>query len=157
MAFSDRINESIRGRTLGFEFLSSAKHGTTKTGRMLVGPEVLRIGNTTAETTATNLAAYGQSVLNNSSAGSSQVFTLDPPIPGVQKTVVFNSTVNTQYLRASTDASITFITATQGTTKCIIASTNLSAAALTLVGITTAVWAAHGSISTGHFNFTTST
>ena len=157
MAFSDRINESIRGRNLGFEFLSSGKHGTTKTGRMLVGPEVLRLGNTTAETTATNLAAYGQSVLNNSSAGSSQVFTLDPPIPGVQKTVVFNSTVNTLYLRASTDATITFLTATQGTTKCVVASTGLASAALTFIGITTAIWSAMGSISSGHFNFTTST
>ena len=157
MAFSDRINESIRGRNLGFEYISSGKHGTSKTGRFLVGPEVLRLGNTTAETTATNLAAYGQSVMNNSSAGSSQVFTLDPPIPGVQKTIVFNTTAATQYLRASTDASITFITATQGTTKCVIASTNLSAAALTLIGLTTSIWATMGAISTGHFNFTTST
>ena len=63
MAFSDRINESIRGRNLGFEFLSSGKHGTTKAGRLLVGPDNQRMRHSTAETTASNLWPFGVAVL----------------------------------------------------------------------------------------------
>jgi hypothetical protein len=158
MAFSDRIHESIRGRNLGFEFISSARHGSTQGGRMLAGPDAYRQLNTTAESTGTNLRAFGVSVLVDSSAGSSQVWTLDPPIPGVEKTVVFSSTANTQYLRVSTGATITIITATQGTTKCVVSSTATAAQTLQLVGVTTAVWAAVPSaISSGVLSFTTST
>jgi hypothetical protein len=158
MSFETRIHESIRGRNLGFEFISSATHGSTQGGRMLVGPEALRAKNSTAESTGTNLRAFGHSVLNNSSAGSSQVWMLDPPIPGVQKSVIFNTTVNTQYLRASTDASITFLSATQGTTKCILSCTGTALGLVNLIGITTAVWGIlPANLSSGYLLLSTST
>jgi hypothetical protein len=90
MAFADRINESIRGRNLGFEFLSSGKHGTTKTGKLLVGPETIRERYSTAETTSVNLAAIGLTGFGTTStgAGSSAVYTLDPPIPGTPPKII---------------------------------------------------------------------
>ena len=159
MAFNDRINESIRGRNLGFEYVSSARHGSTQGGRMLTGPDAYRGHVSTAESTATPLRAFGVSYLIDSSAGSSQVWKLDPPIPGVVKTIIFGSSGNTQYLSlnplSSVASVVTVITATQGTTKSVIAS-SAQPQALRLVGVTTAVWAA-GSISSGVLSFTTTT
>ena len=146
MAFSDRINESIRGRNLGFEFLSSGKHGTTKTGRMLVGPETLRVGVTTAETTAVNLAAYGISVVAAATAASSAVYTIDPPIPGVIKTIIGGTANGPFYVKTSTAASEFFQTSA-GSTFTTIKISSLGGG-FQLAGITTALWMTIG-ISTG--------
>lgn len=155
MAFSDRINESIRGRSLGFEFLSSGKHGTTKTGRMLVGPEVLRLAVTTAETTATNLSALGFSLLTTSV--SSGVYTLDPPIPGCAKTIVFGTTAASAspiYLKTANGE---FINSTQGTTMSVLISSQTQYATVKLAGVTTSIWAVLGGLSSASIRATTTT
>lgn len=87
MAFKTRIRESIWGRRLGLQVLSSVQAGSTQNMPLdlLVGPEALRIDVTTDESTGTNLKAYG---LSNLSTESSGVHTLDPPIPGISKTIV---------------------------------------------------------------------
>jgi hypothetical protein len=87
MAFRDRIRENLWGRRLGLEVLSSVKTGSTQNVPLdlLVGPEAIRMDVTTAETTSINLKAYG---LSNLSTESSGVHTLDPPIPGIPKTIV---------------------------------------------------------------------
>jgi hypothetical protein len=145
MAFADRINESIRGRNLGFEFLSSGKHGTIKTGKLLVGPEAARSYYSTAETTAVNVPAFGHSILTT--AVSSGVYTLDPPIPGVEKSVVFHTTgANPIYLKGANGEGFA---STQGTSLPTLVSSQTAYAALKLIGVTTALWAVVGSLSSG--------
>jgi hypothetical protein len=153
MAFADRINESIRGRNLGFEFLSSGKHGTTKTGKLLVGPEASRQYHTTGDTTGVNLAPFGVSVLDNSSAGSSQVFTLDPPIPGLDKTLVFMTSANTLYVKTANGETIV---SSMASTFTVIKSTGTVAGMVKLTPVSTAKWVATP-ISSGSIAFAVST
>jgi len=138
MAFADRINESIRGRNLGFEFLSSGKHGTQKTGKLLVGPEAAREYHSTGETTGTNMPAFGVSVLNASSAGSSQVYVLDPPIPGLTKKLVFNSTIATLYARTANASEVIVSSGTSAAT--VIKSTQNVIGFVHALAVTTAMW-----------------
>jgi hypothetical protein len=157
MSWFDRISPTLFGRRFGLQSMSSNVSGSGRTGQspdFLVGPEDVRIGVTTAETTATNIAAYGVSYLVNSSAGSSQVFTLDPPIPGVRKTIIFGTTVNTQYVKTAN--SETFIS-TLGTSMTVAKSTQLSIGALNMIGLTTAQWGVSYGLSTASLSLTTTT
>ena len=90
MAYSDRIHESIRGRNLGFEFISSGTHGSTQGGRMMVGPDAYRGSHSSAETTSKNLRAFGLTAFGTTSTGtgSSAVYTLDPPVPGTGPKII---------------------------------------------------------------------
>lgn len=132
---------SLHGRRIGLLPMSSAATGTGKTGMgsvdFLVGPEDLRKGVTTAETTAINVPAWGVSFLAGTSVGSSSVYVLDPPIPGVEKTIVFSSANTPQYLR--TMNAETFRTSADSTIATVIRST-LTGACIKLVGLTTGLW-----------------
>jgi len=90
MAFADRINESIRGRNLGFEFISSGKHGSTQGGRMMVGPDAYRALHSSVETTSKNLRPFGLTGFGTTSTGtgSSAVYTIDPPVPGTGPKII---------------------------------------------------------------------
>ena len=92
---------------------------------------------TTAETTATDVPAWGVSFLNGTSAASSSVYVLEPPIPGVQKTVVFSSANTPIYLR--TKNAETFRTSADSTIATVISST-LTGCVVDLIGLTTAMW-----------------
>ena len=77
MSWADKITTTLFGRRFGLQSASSNITGSGRAGNapdFILGPEDIRVGVTTAETTATNLAAYGVSYLTNTSAGSSQVF-----------------------------------------------------------------------------------
>lgn len=157
MGFAARITTSLFGNRFGLQSMSSNVSGTGRSGGppdFLCGPEDIRMSVTTSESTSTNLAAYGVSYLVNSSAGSSQVFTLDPPIPGVRKTIVFGSTVNTLYLKTAN--SETFMS-TLGTSMTVAKSTQLCFAQLNLLGLTTAQWGVTFGLSTASLSLTTST
>ena len=134
MPYGDKIRTSIHGRRLGLQQLSSAETGGSKGPReYLVGPESFRAGVTTAETTSVNVAAYGVSALANTSAASSAVYTIDPPVPGVEKVVHMSSGV---YL--NTGAAIY---SSAGTTQATVVSSNAGVARLT--GFTTGIWLLH--------------
>jgi hypothetical protein len=140
MAFSDKIITSIFGRRLGLQLMSSAQTGTAVAGRkseFLVGPDDLRYEVTTGETTATNLKPYGVSFLTGTSAASSSVFVIDPPIPGVMKTVVFTSGSQPVYLR--TNGGETFRTSADTTVATVISST-LTGCTVQLIGLTTSIY-----------------
>lgn len=132
---------SLHGRRIGLLPMSSAQTGTGRTGLgavdFLVGPEDLRRGVTTAETTGVNVPAWGISFLNGTSAASSSVYVLDPPIPGVRKTIVFSSANTPQYLRTANAE--TFRTSADSTIATVISST-LTGAVVEMIGITTAIW-----------------
>lgn len=159
MAYNSNFKTSIRGRRLGLNALSSAQSGGNHGEReFLAGPDDFRVDNSTSESTGTNLKPFGVSHVKGSSADSSSVFVLDPPIPGVSKLLYFNSTGNTAcYVKTANSETIH---STIGSSHTTIKST--IGGICRLVGVTTAIWAALGitsgtSVAAGGFGVTTST
>ena len=152
MAHKDKITTSKHGRRLGLEMKSSADSGGSRGPQeYLVGPEALRVESSTAETTTVNLHPFGISHLNSSSAASSQVYTLDPPIPGVSK-IIYNSTDATAYVKTANSETIV---SSKGSTNTVLAMP-VGGASLHLVGATTAEWLAFQSTASG-IGFSTTT
>jgi len=141
MSYNSQILTGIYGRRFGLIPLTSGQHGAatalSKGADLLAGPEDIRRGVTTAETTGTDVPAWGVSFLNGTSAASSSVYVLEPPIPGVQKTVVFSSANTPVYLR--TKNAETFRTSADSTIATVILST-LTGCVVDLIGLTTAMW-----------------
>lgn len=159
MAFNSKILTSIFGRRLGLQRMTTAESGGSRgSNEFLVGPDAFRSEVSTAETTSTNLKAHGLSRVAGTSADSSSVFTLDPPIPGVKKILYFPSTGNTACYVKTANAET--IQTTLGSSHTTIKST--IGGMCELVGVSTAVWSALGitsgtSSNAGGFTLTTST
>lgn len=160
MAYGSGIITSIFGRRVGLQSLSSAQSGTGATQRKLefmVGPDDFRVASS-AETTGTNLAAHGVSIVNGTSAGSSSVYVIDPPIPGVKKYISATSSANgNTYVRTLNSETIM---TTFGSSYTTIKTTGTFA--LELIGITTAIWGGLGitsgtSSNASGFSMTTTT
>lgn len=155
MAYFNKYVTSLYGRRFGLQRMTTAIAGITKAAEFLVGPEAVRMGTSTADTTSANLTAYGVSFLAASSAGSSQVYTIDPPIPGVTKTIVFGSTVGVaQYLKGANGE---FFRSSQGSTMTVLASTGAAYSTIQLVPDSTGAWAVLGQCSSAFVKATTST
>ncbi len=154
MSYGNNILTSIHGRRLGLQQHSTAQSGGRAPFDTLVGAEGVRLGVTTAESTGTNLQAFGVSVMNGTSAGSSSVYVLDPPVPGVEKKLVFASTSITLYLKTAN--SETFLSSL-GSSFTTLKSTQNAGASVSLVGLTTAVWSVLCALSTGSIAGATST
>jgi len=159
MAFpTNRLVTTIFGRRLGLTPLSSAQSGSGRNGEipdLLVGPEALQNG-INAGTTSRNLPAYGVNNISGTSAASSSVYTLDPPIPGVPVFLNFTSSANSPYYVKTANGET--IVSSQGTTFSVIKSTNGAAnGILGLMGITTSIWAAISGVSTATFALSTTT
>lgn len=98
---------SIYGRRLGLQPLSSAQSGGSKgIVELLVGPDGFRDPVSTAETTSTPINPSGATILVGTSAASTPVFTLAPPIPGVKKRIYFGSTDSALYVKMTAGVSI---------------------------------------------------
>jgi len=152
MAYRNNITTSKHGRRLGLELMSTAKSGGSRGPQeYLVGPEALRGAVTTSESTATNLHPFGVSKLLSSSAASSQVYTIDPPIPGVMKVIV-NSTDSVSYVKTANSETIV---STKGSTHTVMALP-VGGGAVFMMGYTTAQWAIFQSTAAG-IALTTST
>lgn len=158
MAYRNSVHTTIHGTRLGLQKVTTAQHGGRLEREYLVGAETLRHGVTTSESTGTNLLADGFSHVRGTSADSSSVFVLDPPIPGVEKTLYFNSTGNTAcYVRTKNSE---VIHTTLGSSHTTLKSTIGGVARL--IGVTTGIWAGIGitsgtSSNAGGFTLTTST
>jgi len=137
MSYNSNMITSLHGRRIGLQLISTAQFGGRQPCEVLVGPEDIRRGVTTAEATGTTVPAWGVSFLPGTSAGSSSVYVLEPPIPGVQKTICFTSGTTPQYLR--TQNAETFKTSADSTVATVIRST-LTSAVIHLIGLTTAMW-----------------
>ena len=145
MAYGNNITTSLYGRRLGLQLMSTAQTGSANGAReFLVGPDGMRVGVSSAPTTSLAQKPDGISILIGTSVASTPVFTLDPPIPGVRKTIVFGSTdsalyirtVNAEYIRGSSiGSSATTIRSSGG-------------GAVELIGISTALWQVLGISST---------
>lgn len=156
MALANLINTSLFGRRLGLQNLTTTISGGSRGPvDMLVGAEQVRQGVTTAESTGTNAPAWGVSFFPGTSAASSAVYTLDPPVPGVEKTLVFNSTSQGP-IYVKTANGETFLS-TQGTTFSVIKSTANQVGTITLRGLTTAIWGMGNGLSTATFALSTTT
>ena len=156
MAWFNNITTTLFGRRLGLQSMSTVQTGAIA-GRVpdfLVGAEQIRMGVTTAESTGTNAPAYGISFFPGTSAASSAVYTLDPPIPGVQKFLNFNSTTQGPiYVKTANGETFN---STQGTTFSVIKSTGNQVGTLHLIGLTTATWGLIGAgLSTATFALST--
>lgn len=156
MAYNDKITTSIHGRRFGLQTVSTGVSGSGVTGRLfdlLCGPEAVRQTVSTADTTSANIAAYGVSRLTT--AVSSGVYTLDPPIPGVVKTLVFDTTgTNPIYVKT---ANAEYISSTQATTNSVISSSQTAPYALQLVGVSTSQYYILGALSSGNIKLGIST
>jgi len=154
MAWGNLITTTIFGRRLGLQSLTTSQNGGRLPTEFLVGAEQVRAGVTTAESTGTNLLAHGISNLTGTSAASSAVYTLDPPIPGVVKYLNFGTTSQGPiYVKTAGET----FQSTQGTTFTVLKSTSNTVGCLQLVGITTAVWGILPGMSTATFALSSST
>ena len=140
MAFNTSIITSIFGRRLGLQAMTTNQTGASAGRRMefLVGPDEMRVELSTAETTSVNLKPYGVSWVGTVAATSS-VYVIDPPIPGIMKTVVFTSAYTPVYLRTMNGPLETFRTTADSTIATVISST-LTGATVQLIGLTTSMW-----------------
>jgi hypothetical protein len=156
MAFLDKYTTSLFGRRVGLQSMSTVQTGGRAPSEHIVGPESVRMGVTTAESTATNALAYGVSFFPGTSASSSAVYTLDPPIPGVMKFLNFNSTSQGPiYVKTANGETFN---STQGTTFSVVKSTGNQVGLVGLVGLTTALWGLLAvGLSTATFALSTST
>jgi len=149
MAFPAQATISVRGRELGIQVMSTSQTGSGRGGvtSFVVGSVAdIRTEVTTAETTSANLRAHGLSPLNT---GSSAVMTLDPPIPGILKTLyssggatAFVKTANSETLESSAGTTFTVMRFIQG-------------GAVVLRGLTTARWLFFGSTAVAALTTTT--
>ena len=91
MGFANKIHTSIHGRVIGIQSLSSAESGSGNGTQHFIAGQVaaVRLDVTTAETTSGKVKAHGMTAFGTTSTGtgSSAVYTLDPPIPGVRKLI----------------------------------------------------------------------
>lgn len=145
MSYADKILPSIWGRRFGLQNMTTVQSGGSRgPADFLVGPEYLRQGISTADSTSANLTAWGIAILVGTSVASTPVFTLDPPIPGVKKTIVFGSTDSALYLKMASGVSIWG--SSLGSSAAALASSG--GGSISLMGITTAAYAALGVSST---------
>lgn len=143
MAWNDKYTSSIKGRRLGLQQLSSGQTGGSYGfNEFLVGPDGFRGLVSTSETTSANIKAHGLHLLSASSVGSSQVYTLDPPIPGISVTIV-GSTSATAFIKTGVN-----ILSTAGSTQQVV-SLPAAGAMVTLTGVTSALWAVMQSTASG--------
>ena len=135
MSYSTDINKSLHGREIGLQYPSSGKTGSTFNPTILLGPEAMKLGITTAESTAGILAPYGVSLLTT---GSSAVHTLAPPIPGIAK-FIYSSGGATAFVKTRNDETLESSRGSTFTTARFV-----GACVLHLVGLTTARWLING-------------
>lgn len=129
---------SIYGRRLGLSQLSTGQTGGTKGPvDFLAGFDDVRLPISTAETTDIPCNAAGISYLVGTSAASTPVFTIAPPIPGVRKQVFFGSTDSALYLKNSSGCS--FAGTSLGTTGATVIRSS-GGGMIELMGLTTAIY-----------------
>jgi hypothetical protein len=138
------IDTSIRGRRLGLQRLSTTISGGSRgETEYLVGPLGFLADNSTANSTGTNVHPSGVQHIPSTSAGSSAVYTIDPPVPGC---FVFISGTTDGPVYLKTANSETIIT-TAGSSFTTVTLTSLGGS-FGLFGLTTAQWGSFG-LTTG--------
>lgn len=159
MAFANKILTSLFGSRVGLQRMTTAESGGSRGAQeYLVGPEALRVGVTTAETTSTNLQPYGVSRLPGTSAASSAVYTIDPPVPGVRKTIMGTTDNGPVYLKTANNETIVTTAGSSFTT----VKVSSVGGVFELMALTSGIWLGLGltsgtSSNASGFGLTTST
>jgi hypothetical protein len=153
--FTDKFLISIHGRQIGLQRVTTAISGGTR-GQFdfLAGTyKGERIDTSTADTTATNLLPFGNHLLPVSSVGSSQVFVVDPPIPGSNPLVVMNNAVDACYLKSLNGEGFQ---TSAGSSFTVVKLSSLGAP-ISFTPMTSSLWAVsgNGSTASGHSYSTT--
>jgi len=163
MAWHSFITTSLLGRRVGLQTMSTTYTGTGASGRQpefIVGAEDIRKESSTADSTGTYLKPYGISLLTTGlSADTTPVFRMDPPIPGVEKTIVWGSTTimtmgSKIFVTNSTGGGAVFQTTSSSSNTCVASSVGN---VMRLVGVTTALWAVVVGSTPSGFAYTTTT
>lgn len=154
MPYNRLITTTIHGSRLGLVKPSSnATGGAVGSFEYIAGPSFVRSQGSSAASTGTDIPPFGAYYLPTSSAGSSQVYVVEPPIPGSPTLWLTGSTASEVYVR--TKNSETLITS-GGSSFTTINPSSLGFC-IGLTAITTAVWGViNGSTAAGHA-YTTST
>ena len=168
--FGQSYITSIFGNRMGLQRVTTSQFGSTvgpqatPAGRvspdLLVGPAIRR-NVSTAETSGTSLSFHGVSWCSTAlvAATTQTMYTLDRPQQGVKKYIAWGSTgtaTNEVSVWASSDASIT-IWSSQGTTMCVMRSTQGFVGVTELIGISSVIWMANAPISSATISMTTKT
>lgn len=152
----------VQGRQLGLQYATSGITGASSVNGpkydLLTGPDAMRQETTTANTTAANIKAVGTAWLQGTSAASSAVYTIDPPIPGIRKTLIFSVANGPLYVKTANGE--TFISSMNSTMSVLKGSS--FGGVVELQGVTTAIWAVLNvtsgtSANASSFAFTTTT
>lgn len=102
MSYAAQITKSLHGRQIGLRQMSSAQIGSTHPHDLIVGPEAVQRGLTSAPSTGSDMPPFGLIWLGT---GSSAVYTLSPPIPGV-KVLLVSSGGATVYAKTKNNETI---------------------------------------------------
>lgn len=141
MAYQTKAMTSIHGLRLGLQRLTAGANGITAVGKdVLIGAEDIRREVSTAETTGTGLRAFGVSNLDGTSAASTPVYVLDPPIPGLSKVIHFGSTASKIWMRTKNGETIR--SSGTSTASGFTAITSSAGGTVSLEALTTAIWLA---------------
>ena len=137
---------SIHGRRMGLQSFTTAQSGGSRgMAEFIVGPEALRYPTTTNQTTAQNVKAWGVTMLPGTSVGSSAVYVIDPPIPGVRSTIQFSTLNGPIHLR--TVGGEVFQT-TNPSTAATTLNCSSNGGVVDLIGLTTAMYGVPGCLPT---------
>lgn len=161
--FTDKFLISIHGRQVGLQRVTTAISGGTRGqfdffGGTYKGERMDCLASTfgNADSTSINLVPFGNHILPVSSVGSSQVFTVDPPIPGSNPMTVMTNGVDAAYLKVANPSPEGFQTSA-GSSFTVVKLSSLGAP-IGFNPMTTAIWAVtgNGSTAAGH-SYTTTT
>lgn len=140
MGFANKVVTSLHGRIVGIQNLSSAESGSGNGMQHFLAGSFgdIRRDVSTAATTSVNLKAHGVSHFGTTSTGtgSSAVYTIDPPIPGVRKTIALSCGASEGPIYIKTTGA-TIETSAGSTYQTIKMSTRQT---LEMMGLTTARW-----------------
>lgn len=155
MPYNTKIVTSLWGRRFGLQPMSSIENGGKGPLEFLVGPDAHRMGVATDESTGGGVGAAGLSFLIGTSVASTPVFVLDPPIPGVDKTIHFGSTDSKLWVRTKNAETIRTSGASTGAT--FTAFTSSAGGTVRLTGLTTAIWLLQYASTLGGISFAATT
>ena len=145
MAYGGNITTSKHGRRLGLQRMSTGQSGGSAPFEFLVGPDDFRVGTNTAESTGSNLEPFGISGGLGTSAGSSAVYTLDPPIPGVRKVIASSTANGPVYVKTSNAV----VVSSAGSTDAVVKLSTLGSP-VELIGLSSGVWLCRDTTAAGH-------
>lgn len=141
--WQNKITTSLFGRRFGLNRVTTGENGGRQAGEFAAGTAAPRVHTSTTESTGTNVSPWGVRKLPGTSAGSSSVYTLDPPVPGVGVTLV-GSTLAATYIKTKNSEQIY---SALGSSHTVIKMSS-AGGAVRLEGYTTGAWACVG-ITTG--------